>query len=784
MESSTQVIIACVNSTSVLALRSAFNVYKRIWDTFKRLAGHPIMKEQLITLLAALAHLLQILDREYRNGRLTRANTTQEKISSLQILLDDIFAFVKSQARTEFLTALFQRDENIKAFQQFHRRIASAARIFNILPVFDIQPWQERDAAAYSKDQHHLHAYLSSLECNQDQLVTVLDMQHNSKMAITIFLQKGLDKNLITNKHEVHFIKHCLHYLVSTSHEKYHIDSWTVTSFEVEFGELIGSGGFGQVYQGFWNKTPVALKVLKTQDGVRPSSVMIRKEIMMWLNLRHPNVLQFLGANILDDTPFIMMPLLRNGNARNYVQSHPSCNRIKILHDISLGLVHLHSQHVIHGDLKAVNVLIDDGHNALLCDFGLSRLKADISISSANNASPVAGSRNWMSPERLLGGNLRKPVDIYAFGMTLYEIITTEVPLGHIPPMDFIDLVVTREVRPERPEKETCPDLPDDLWEIAEHCWGNHPGKRPDAVTLCNEMEQCLVSHRKKKGTSVPFPPEVVEQPSTPSTQEVLDSKLSPLHLPKQNFTQGSSRHSIAVVRRGDEGFSDEKGPSRRYSTLAIKPESSSKLPSQEEHLGPRKEAKVPILPPKQHHKSLVQRLSLSFRSKILGKFSRSSTPRFQNTSLPSIAPFHPLDVDWITLSSSEPVVTNQSPPTISCQDPSKPPLPLEQLSKMAEDDILPEEEPIGHYLATAEAYHSNGNVLRANGDLEGAYVYFTKAANLISDKIPLHWEYYERLTPTQRQNVASHGRNIRDQLDKLTPSLVERYNKWKYHIA
>lgn len=83
MESPTQAIIACVNSTSVVALRSAFNVYKRIWDTFKRLAGHPVMKEQLITLLAALAHLLRILDREYRNGRLTRASTTEEKISSL-----------------------------------------------------------------------------------------------------------------------------------------------------------------------------------------------------------------------------------------------------------------------------------------------------------------------------------------------------------------------------------------------------------------------------------------------------------------------------------------------------------------------------------------------------------------------------------------------------------------------------------------------------------------------------------------------------------------------------
>lgn len=68
-------------------------------------------------------------------------------------------------------------------------------------------------------------------------------MQHNSKMSIMIFLRKGLDKKLISNKHEVHFIEHCYHYLASTCHEKNQIYSWTVTSFEVEFGELIGSGG-------------------------------------------------------------------------------------------------------------------------------------------------------------------------------------------------------------------------------------------------------------------------------------------------------------------------------------------------------------------------------------------------------------------------------------------------------------------------------------------------------------------------------------------------------------
>jgi len=67
-----------------------------------------------------------------------------------------------------------------------------------------------------------------------------------------------------------------------------------------------------------------------------------------------------------------------------------------------------------------VNVLIDDGSNAVLCDFGLSHIKADAtSRTAATDGGGIVGSRNWMAPEQLLGKSPKKPCDIFAFGMTL-----------------------------------------------------------------------------------------------------------------------------------------------------------------------------------------------------------------------------------------------------------------------------------------------------------------------------------------------------------------------------
>ncbi|KAJ7790654.1 kinase-like domain-containing protein, partial [Mycena leptocephala] len=138
----------------------------------------------------------------------------------------------------------------------------------------------------------------------------------------------------------------------------------------------------------------------------------------------HPNVVQFLGANTLDDKPFIVMPYVQH-DAKDFLRTRSTFDPLYILRDISLGLGYLHSRNICHGDLKAINVLVENSGRALLCDFGLARLKADAAsrtVTTIVEAPQIQGSRNWMAPELLNGSRIRLPSDVYAFSMTLYEV--------------------------------------------------------------------------------------------------------------------------------------------------------------------------------------------------------------------------------------------------------------------------------------------------------------------------------------------------------------------------
>ncbi|KAF7339029.1 Kinase-like protein [Mycena venus] len=439
--------------------------------------AHNANKEQLGVLVASTKQLLSALNTEFNESRLAPEKCAKP-LEDLETLLRDIHRFVENEKESGFLKMLFQRDARAFKIEAFHKRIGGCINAFQISSLLNIQ----------TIENHALHPILLNSSS------TFKEINQNNTIAMMVSLQKQLNNQSI-DRAEQKFYTHTLEYLTSRSGKVVKVEDWMIASFEVDYGEEIGAGGFGMVYRGTWNRTEVAIKVLRNEAGIKPSPVSLRNEIDIWSTLRHPNIVQFLGANTLDDKPFIVMSYVEY-NAKEFLRTRPEFDPLYILLDIALGLEYLHSRKICHGDLKAINVLVENSGRALLCDFGLARLKADVSSRSivTNIAAPqIQGSRNWMAPELLNGSRLRMPSDVYAFSMTLYELYTNEIPLFSVPYDDLVDLVARRGGRPERPEEEDGGRfIPDEVWELAEQCWVADPHNRPTATQIHDAIKHIL----------------------------------------------------------------------------------------------------------------------------------------------------------------------------------------------------------------------------------------------------------------------------------------------------
>ncbi|KAJ6558283.1 WD40-repeat-containing domain protein [Mycena capillaripes] len=185
------------------------------------------------------------------------------------------------------------------------------------------------------------------------------------------------------------------------------------------------------------------------------------------------------------------------------------------------------------------NILIDNAGIAVLCDFGLSRVKADMTTRTGENDVDLgSGSRNWMSPERLRGALPKKASDIYAFGITTYELFANEIPLGHILPQDLRYLVVNEDLRPHILGVDDTSVMPQEIWAIAVKCWVKIPDDRPTANHLCD----ILMEHGSATSSIQPFL--AVDGPQRQALQVQLALKNS--------FTECSTAsHSLAYSPNG-----------------------------------------------------------------------------------------------------------------------------------------------------------------------------------------------------------------------------------------
>lgn len=272
------------------------------------------------------------------------------------------------------------------------------------------------------------------------------------------------------------------------------LEEWEFVSSEVTMGDVLGEGGFATVKSCEWFGGAAAVKTFRQERSSKPgattltkenmSTYLHRRELEVWYRLGHPNVLPFLGACLTGSTPMILTPLSENGNARSYRSTHPDANWLKILLEVTSGVNFLHTEaKIVHGDLKGANILISSQVSPQIADFGLAKMTENI----YGHRELVGGTAQWMAPELLdMSGYLTYASDVYALGMTLYELWYNKNPFELLEP-DLVQEIVLEEGL--RPERETFPAILDGLWLTIEGCWVTDSDARLSSSAVMDSLD-------------------------------------------------------------------------------------------------------------------------------------------------------------------------------------------------------------------------------------------------------------------------------------------------------
>ncbi|KAF9004206.1 kinase-like domain-containing protein, partial [Cyathus striatus] len=193
------------------------------------------------------------------------------------------------------------------------------------------------------------------------------------------------------------------------------------------------------------------------------------------------------GAFILpskSNRPCFVSPWMEDGNVMEYIQRRGSeINRYHLISDIAEGIRYLHEINIIHGDIKGVNVLVNEFGRACLADFGLSNLPTPNlpTWTSAVTGLRHTGTVRWQAPELFTdeAEEITMPCDVYSYASTCYEIITGTVPYSDVQKDAKVIFAVTIHNRtPGLPSNMT--DIVDPaFWSMLQDCWKRNPEERP-----------------------------------------------------------------------------------------------------------------------------------------------------------------------------------------------------------------------------------------------------------------------------------------------------------------
>ncbi|KAJ7179315.1 kinase-like domain-containing protein [Mycena filopes] len=459
------------------------------------------------------------------SNKFVAKENVEAAIASLAGCLKIIETKMVAWAALGKIKAFVQQDVISLDIKNCHEMLSDSLATFQLVSHIEVHDWQSQFQTNAQADVLELKAHLSSIENTQDIIIATMKSHHSEIQGFMSMVQQLLGGGSTDRAHNG--LASLLYGLQITTGEP-------LPDFHLRRGEVFRTGTFPisgtgtmDIYEGLYlGRKKVAIKVLRTvnlndDDSLREKSLRasdfprlftrtltlrsvltlrcqrFMRECDIWKEVwrvdQGKHILPFYGFCQLDvPFPFMISPFMSNGSAITYVKTSlrrgNKIDYLSLVKGIALGIQVLHNMNppIVHGDIKASNVVIDETGNPLLADFGLSRIMEDITGAPFSQSRNVSDSYRWFAPELCSGAVVLSPSsDIYSFAMCTLELFTHQPPFSNIQHNSEVVILTAQESnpnnRPPRPTSEEVRErgLNDDIWALLCHCWAHQRLQRP-----------------------------------------------------------------------------------------------------------------------------------------------------------------------------------------------------------------------------------------------------------------------------------------------------------------
>ncbi|KAK2664240.1 hypothetical protein Ddye_002814 [Dipteronia dyeriana] len=245
-------------------------------------------------------------------------------------------------------------------------------------------------------------------------------------------------------------------------------------------GDLLGSGSFGTVYEGFTDDgfffAVKEVSLLNQGTQGKQSILQLEQEISLLSRFEHENIVRYHGTDKDEKKLYIFLELVTKGSLASLYQKYELRDSLVSVYtrQILNGLKYLHDQNVVHRDIKCANILVDASGSVKLADFGLAK------ATKTNDVKSCKGTAFWMAPEvvNLKNHGYGLAADIWSLGCTVLEMLTRKPPYSHLEGMQALFRIGKGEPPP-------VPSvLSRDARDFIVKCIQVNPNDRPTAARL------------------------------------------------------------------------------------------------------------------------------------------------------------------------------------------------------------------------------------------------------------------------------------------------------------